>query len=74
MNPFVPLVPRLWTAEQALAAVTLLRSAIDAIWNVHGQAMVDTIAEDPDRWNIGDLVDLDDERVDDHDLDDDLPY
>jgi hypothetical protein len=74
MNPLAHIVPRLWTAEEALAAVTLLRSAIDAVWQVHGEAMVDTIAEDPDRWPLEDLVDLDDEPVEDLDLDEDLPY
>lgn len=70
MNPFVPLVPRLWAPEEALAAVTLLRTAIDAIWQVHGEAMVLAVGEDPDRWPLEDLVDLDedDEPKSDHDL------
>ena len=33
------LVPRAWSAEQALQAVALLQHAIDAIWSVHGQGM-----------------------------------
>ena len=33
------LVPRAWSAKQALRAVELLQHAIDAIWCVHGEAM-----------------------------------
>lgn len=33
------LVPRDWTAEQALTAVSGLQQAIDAIWGVHGEEM-----------------------------------
>lgn len=33
------LVPRDWTADQALVAVRLLRLAIDAVWEVHGEEM-----------------------------------
>lgn len=72
MNPLVPLVPRLWTAEEALAAVTLLRAAVDAIWQVHGEAMVDALAQDPDRWPLDGLVDLEDDEGED--LYTDPPY
>lgn len=74
MNPITPLVPRLWAAEEALAAVTLLQACIDAIWLVHGEAMVDAVAQEPERWSVEDLVGLDDERGEEQDLDDDLPY
>lgn len=72
MNPFVPLVPRLWAPEEALAAVTLLRTCIDAIWQVHGEAMVLAVGEDPDRWPLEDLVDLD--TGDDSSLGEEPPY
>lgn len=72
MNPLTPLVPRLWAAEEALAAVTLLRTCIDAIWQVHGEAMVHAIGEDPERWPLEDLVDLDDEA--DASVGDEPPY
>lgn len=35
----VSLVPRGWSAVQALRAVQLLHQAIAAIWCVHGEAM-----------------------------------
>ena len=35
----VGLVPRGWSAEQALRAVQLLNQAIAAIWCVHGEGM-----------------------------------
>lgn len=35
----VGLVPRGWSAEQALRAVQLLNQVIAAIWYVHGEAM-----------------------------------
>lgn len=35
----VGLVPRGWTADQALRAVQLLQQVIAAIWCVHGEAM-----------------------------------
>ncbi|NCQ33948.1 hypothetical protein GW813_02480 [bacterium] len=56
MNPFTPLVPRLWAPDEALAAVTLLRQAIDAIWEAHGEAMAVTALQEPERWSIQDLV------------------
>lgn len=35
----IRLIPRAWTAEQALGAVKLLEQAIAAIWCVHGEKM-----------------------------------
>lgn len=63
MNPFPPLVPRLWDAEEALKTVTLLRAYLDAIWQIHGEAMVYAIAQQPARWNIEDLVDMPPDEV-----------
>jgi hypothetical protein len=42
---FVRLVPRAWTAEQALDAVELLQQLIAAIWSVHGAAMGKAMVE-----------------------------
>lgn len=33
------LVPRKWTADQALQAITLLQQVIAAIWLVHGEML-----------------------------------
>lgn len=74
MNPLVPLVPRLWTAEEALGAVTLLRTAVGAIWQVHGEAMVNAVAQEPERWPLEGLVDFDEDVIGDLPADEDLPY
>ena len=56
----VALVPRDWGPEQALAAVRLLRMAQDAIWRVHGEAMVEVIGEiDPELDHLEDVLDPD---------------
>ena len=57
MNPLFPLVPRLWSAEEALAAITLLRTAINAVEQVHGKPMVEAIGQEPDRWDLDGLLD-----------------
>ena len=45
------LVPRDWNGEQALMAASLLREAQDALWDVHGEAMAESLAEWPwERW------------------------
>jgi hypothetical protein len=70
MSPFALLVPRRWSGEEALAAVRLLRRMIDAIWEVHGEEMIDEIDARPERWELHELDD-------DHDEpgpDDDLPF
>lgn len=41
------LVPRDWTGRQALAAVELLNQTIDAVWAIHGDAMVHELDEEP---------------------------
>lgn len=69
MNPFVLLVPRGWYAEEALAAVQVLRQIIEAIWQVHGERMAEAIDASPDRWRVDDLVDMPDP-----DVDDDVPF
>ena len=71
MNPFAPLVPRLWSADEALAAVHLLRQFIDAIWEVHGAEMAAEVAEAPERWRLDELLD---DVPDDDVPDDDLPF
>ena len=54
------LVPRDWTPDQALTAVRLLKMAQDAIWWVHGQAMVEFIGEvDPELEHLDDVFDPD---------------
>ena len=57
MNPFVLLVPRGWYAEEALAAVRVLRQIIDAIWQIHGEQMAAEIDAAPDRWSLDELLD-----------------
>ncbi len=42
----VSLIPRGWTAEQALRAVGLLQQVIAAIWSVHGEAMSRVVLAD----------------------------
>lgn len=74
------LVPQDWAPEQALAAVRLLRMAQDAIWWIHGEAMVDRIGEiDPALEHLDDLIDpdgldgLDPDELPYQDLDD-IPF
>ncbi len=40
-------VPRDWSGRQGLAAVEFLNQAIDAVWAIHGEAMVHEIGEEP---------------------------
>lgn len=72
MNPFVLLVPRLWSGEDALAAVRVLRQIIEAIWEVHGERMAVEIDDCPDRWRLDDLLDV--PELDDIDDIDDIPF
>lgn len=68
------LVPREWSPDEALLAVSLLRQALDAVWVVHGEAMADALAEDRYRDRIDHYVkpdDLADVHLDDVD---DLPF
>jgi type II secretory pathway predicted ATPase ExeA len=45
------LVPRDWTGEQALLAARLLRMALDALWEVHGEEMATVLGDAPEsRW------------------------
>lgn len=45
------LVPRDWTGEQALLAARLLRMALDAVWEVHGEEMAAVLGDHPEsRW------------------------
>jgi hypothetical protein len=45
------LVPRDWSGEQALMAASLLREAQDAVWDVHGEAMAESLGSWPrERW------------------------
>lgn len=56
------LVPLDWGPQQALRALQLLRYAHDAIWEVHGELLIDHIADcDPDLEHIGDYLLPDDE-------------
>ncbi len=65
MNPFVLLIPRFWDAEDALAAVRVLRMVIDAIWEVHGEEMAFEIDASPDRWRLDELIDMPETDPDD---------
>lgn len=69
MNPFALLIPRLWSGEDALAAVRVLRQIIEAIWQTHGERMAAEIDEAPERWRIDEL--LDGPELDDVD---DIPF
>jgi hypothetical protein len=67
------LVPRSWTADEALLAVDLLRQAVAAIWEVHGEEMAEALGSELEyRDHLDRYVDLDDER--DLDIDDDVPF
>lgn len=58
------LVPREWTANQALLAVNLLKQASDAIWAVHGEDLGDALGNDPDyRDRLADYVEIDDDDI-----------
>ena len=61
------LVPRSWTGHEALLAASLLRQALDAVWEVHGPDMVEALADRPvDRgaeFYADDLQDVDDDDV-----------
>lgn len=65
------LVPREWSPDEALLAVSLLRQALDAVWAVHGEEMADALAEDRYRDKLGDYVNTQD--LAEVDLDD-LPF
>lgn len=72
------LVPRDWTGQQALAAVRLLRSATDVIWQVHGEEMLQELGSvrpaDP-RWrSVVDEGDLDAAPRPPELSEDDIPY
>lgn len=56
------LVPREWSAEQALLAVELLGEARRAIWAVHGESMAAALSDDQERFDrLEDFVGDDDE-------------
>ena len=61
------LVPRSWTGHEALLAASLLRQALDAVWEVHGPDMVEALADCPvERWTefyADDLQDVDEDDV-----------
>lgn len=63
------LVPRDWTGEQALLAARLLRMALDALWEVHGEEMAAVLGDGPEsRW--GDVLPEGIEEIDE----DDIPF
>lgn len=64
------LVPREWSPDEALLAVSLLRQAMDAVWAVHGEEMAAELADDRYRDRVGDYVELEEP---DTDLDD-IPF
>jgi hypothetical protein len=60
------LVPRCWTGEQALVAAALLREALDAVWDVHGEDMAVALGGVPkERWH---------QVMPDDDSDDVIPF
>lgn len=60
------LVPRDWTGEQALLAARVLRLALDAIWEVHGEDMAMVLGDAPEsRWSDVLPEDPDEARDDD---------
>jgi len=68
------LVPREWSADEALLAVNLLRQAMDAVWGVHGEAMADALAEERYRDRMDDYFESDplgNVNLDDHG---DIPF
>ena len=71
------LVPREWSADQALLPVRLLKQAQDAIWLVHGASMVDVVAlEKAYAEHLADVLDLEPAwgKHEDEPLDDDIPF
>ena len=54
------LVPREWSADEALLAAKLLRKALDAVWGVHGEAMADALGEDRYRDRMEDYFEPED--------------
>ena len=63
------LVLRSWTPHEALLAASILRQALDAVWEVHGQDLVEALADcPPERWTDFYAEDLD--EVDGDDLPD----
>ncbi len=52
----------------------ILRGAIDAIWQVHGEQMLVAIAEEPERWPLDVLVDLPDDDLPLDLSEDDIPF
>ena len=58
------LVPREWSAHQALLAVNLLKQASEAIWAVHGEDMTDALGGDTDyRHRVADYVEFDEDEI-----------
>ena len=68
------LVPRDWTAEQALVAVEFLGQVRAAVWDVHGEDMACAIDSDPaHRARLDRYIDLED--GDEHEEEDeDIPF
>jgi hypothetical protein len=63
------LVPREWSADQALLAVEFLVQARRAIWAVHGESMAAALADDHDRFDrLEDFVDDDEENPTDEEF------
>jgi hypothetical protein len=68
------LVPREWSADQALCAVELLVQARRAIWAVHGESMAAALSDDPERYDrLEDFVGDDDEDGEGA-LDEEIPF
>lgn len=66
------LVPREWSADEALLAVSLFRQAASAVWAVHGDAMAAELAEDRYADRLGDFLDDPEDPVRDDMYD--IPY
>jgi len=66
------LVPREWSAEQALLAVELLGHARRAIWDVHGESMTAALLDDKERYDrLEDFIGDDEETGT---IDEEIPF
>ncbi len=59
------LVPRDWTGEQALLAARVLRLALDAVWEVHGEEMATVLGDAPESGWRDVMWDIDEVHEDD---------
>lgn len=63
-------IPTTWTAEQAVAVVDFLDTLLSVIWELHGDAMAEVIAEQSRRL----IAEQDYEAWSNAQIDDDIPF